>query len=60
MQNYRPDNWVEISNNAVTRLKKLGIDFNPACFIAGAVAMRIGIALKLQAIYNLPDEGMFH
>lgn len=43
MKNWRPDGWVDVSNNAVTRLKKQGIDFNPACFIAGADAMLEGL-----------------
>lgn len=40
---YRPEGWVDVSNDAVERLKKQGVEFNPACFIAGADAMLEGL-----------------
>jgi len=47
--NFRPDNWVEVSNQVVVELKKKGIEFNPASFSAGADAM----------VRALKEEGVF-
>ena len=70
MKNWRPDNWEnpfiakikEVSNEPIQPMalfswREMAIEAKKH-YEAGAILKEI--ALKLQAIYNLPDEGMFH
>ena len=54
-KNNRPDGWKTFWESEDAHL-----DNEDEIYEAGADAMLKKILIKLQAIYNLPDGGMFH